>query len=83
MTINIVQTEQDKRDYLPEIQQRLQTRFLKIKERNPRGYLDQWDSQFDNICMEVATEMGGRTEYRNNELVFNFSPYSVEQLQPV
>ncbi|MAT51164.1 MAG: hypothetical protein CMK32_08275 [Porticoccaceae bacterium] len=40
------------------INDKLQERFLGIRERNPKGFLDQFDQQFEVICCDIAQEIG-------------------------
>lgn len=60
-------------DHLPKIMSRLNDRYQRMKERNPRGYRDQMDMQFDNIMMEIAEEMGGEADIeKDGEIKFYF-----------
>lgn len=73
MNLQIEVAERDGADHLPLITDELNRRFLAIKERNPRGYLDQFDSQVANICIDVAGELGGTVEETDNGTFrFNF-----------
>ena len=66
-----------------EVVDRLKKKFQQIKERNPRGYMDQFDQQMDLIAMDIAQEMGGEVEIRkDHHFIFNFAKYGGVSKQP-
>jgi len=56
------------------IVQLMNERFHEIKTRNPQGFLDQFEAQFDTICLEIAQSLGGTTlNDDENNTVFDFT----------
>lgn len=52
---------------IDDINKKLQERFERIKANNPKGFRDQFDQQWDIICMDIAEELGG--------VVSDYEPY--------
>jgi hypothetical protein len=63
-----------KGDHTAMILERLRKLFAETQVRNPRGYRDQFDSQFDMHCSDIAHELGGTFEVVGDEYVFKFIP---------
>ena len=59
-------------EYTPRIVAALNERFQEIKRRNPRGFLDSFESRLGLLCTEVAQELGGTFDEEENTLVFRF-----------
>lgn len=73
--------EHDKRNHLQMITDALNRRFQETKQRNPRGYLDQFEMQLDGHWIDVAKEL--KAEFSFDEKlrpVFSFVPGA--SLQP-
>jgi len=72
MTIEVIDREGT--DHFPPIVKALNARFLATKERNPQGYLDQFEARMELHCLEIAEEMGGTAEIKQDGTCrFNFS----------
>ena len=55
----------------------LNRHFARIKQANPRGILDQFETQLSILSIEVAQELGGVVEELPDDVVrFNFTPIS-------
>jgi len=66
-----------------EVVDRFKKKFQQIKERNPRGYMDQFEQQADLIAMDIAKEMGGEVEIgHNHHFIFNFAKHGGIPKQP-
>ena len=81
MQMLVLCAQQPGQDRFAEVNRRLSERLLQIKQRNPRGWADQWDQQVDTIGCDVAQAMGGNYTYRDGKdhvLIFTFPPMSPE-----
>lgn len=75
MTIEVI--DRKGADHFPLIIDALNARFFATKKQNPRGYLDQFEAQMELHCLEVAQELGGTAEIRQDGTCqFNFSGYN-------
>lgn len=76
MTIEVI--DHEGANHFPLIVEALNTRFFATKERNPQGYLDQFEARMELHCLEIAGEMGGTAEIKQDGTCrFNFSGYQV------
>ena len=64
--------EREGTDHLPAILAELNVRHAETKRRNPRGFLDQFESQLETHCLEVAQQLGGTYEPQGDDHVFRF-----------
>lgn len=63
-------------------------KFFEIKDSNPRGFMDQFEQQFDMLCTDIAAENDGQYDRREitvdgkrqEELLFCYG-VSVEKAQ--
>lgn len=46
------------------ITDKMNERFNEIKRNNPRGFMDQFEQQFELICWEIAQEHNGQFDRR-------------------
>jgi hypothetical protein len=46
-----------KPDPLPQIMEKLNQRFTKLRQENPKGYMDSFESRLDTFMLEVAKEL--------------------------
>lgn len=78
-SITIIQEEGE--DNLPRIVDALQKRFLATKARNPLGYKDQFEAQYETHLMEVAQEVGAAFDYGDDgDPVFDFHKGALQRL---
>ena len=65
------------------ITDKMNKRFFEIKDANPLGFMDQFDQQFDMICMDIAAENNGVYDRQEidgkEELLFVYGGVSIEQ----
>ena len=74
MNVRIIVFDQPGVDHYPEVKRRLDERFNRIKESNPRGFLDSFESQFETICMDIALDMGGKIAMSGQVVGISFHP---------
>jgi urate oxidase len=72
MKLKIKVRERKGDNHLVLITDKLNKRLEETKRRNPRGFLDQFDSQLDGHFVDIAQELGGRLEFAGEEYVFLF-----------
>lgn len=73
MEINIVTDESDRRDHLKLVVDAMNEVLQRIKESDPLGYLDNFDSRQETILTEVVHSLGGTVEFKSSEIICNFS----------
>lgn len=73
-TINIEIVEREGTNHLVLIRSAMNRHLQHIKKVNPRGFMDQFDAQTPDLCLQVAQELGGTVREREDgTFVFNFS----------
>lgn len=73
VSIEILHWPGDKTPYLQQITAKLNERFQQMKQRNPRGYLDEFECRFALTLTEVAQELGARSfDEANDTYVVDF-----------
>ena len=60
-------------DPLPQIVAALNKRFDQIRQANPNGFLDEFESRIETLCVEVGLEMGAEVEIKLDSVLFNVS----------
>jgi hypothetical protein len=70
--MNLKVLERDGTNHTPAIVAALNVHFQTIKRRDPRGFLDQFESRLSLLCTEVAQELGGLFDEEGDALVFRF-----------
>lgn len=63
------------------VTEKFNQRFQEIKQRNPRGFLDQFEQQLELIAIEVAQELGGTVDIDGDSFLFNFTSYPNEAIR--
>jgi hypothetical protein len=77
-TIGIEIIEREGTNHLVLIRSAMNRHLQRIKQANPRGFLDQFDSQTPDLCIQVAQELGGTVQEREDgTFVFNFASASI------
>lgn len=75
----VTRKDQDANKLFNEVMQALDNEYKRIKAANPRGYMDEFESRFEDICMDIAQKMNATIAYRKDgTAVFNFSGMSVK-----
>lgn len=77
-----ISDERDHRNHLELIRAALDKRLLETKQRNPRGFLDQFEQQLDIHFSDIAQELRASLSYdAEARPVLSFVPgYSAQSL---
>lgn len=62
VSIELLQAEGGSHN-VKEISDLLNVEFQRIKKVNPHGFMDQWESQIENLAQEVAVKLGAEFDY--------------------
>jgi len=73
-TIDFEIIEREGTNHLVLVRTAMNRHFSRIKKANPRGFMDQFESQIPDLCIQVAQELGGTVQEREDgTFVFNFA----------
>jgi hypothetical protein len=63
----------EKINYFDLVVKQLNAFHANLKRTNPRGYLDQFDQQWENICLDIAMSLGGTVDFKDNNFTACFT----------